>query len=1072
MRKLQRSRLYHKPLLSAAIALAMAAPASADDTDVFSAILASQNKPNIVFVLDYSGSMRADVNNVEIPSDDTTTQSKYEILTTAVNQLLQDNKGKVNVGIGSIYGYQPSGVRWPVSDLEADANTIDADIPAGQFQVADVIAKQLTRTQPNYSTPTVNALAEAAAYFRGDPVLHNDWDVKDTRWHQPDTWDVDAERYDGGNSSAALPSSYTPIDAYKPDSPNDSYGYCTDYAGGNQGCEGKVTFECNFKAASSGTSEATVDGGGGDWSVGDRTECKYYKDDSWTTPNYISPISQACQANFIVLISDGQPTTLSQTQTLNTVLSAAGVGGVSDCEDLSDTVFDSISNNKNDGNCGPEVLEYLATNDINPNIADSSVKTFTVGFSLEGPGKEYLKLLADKGEGEFYEATKPEELTTALNDVLDSILAGSQNFAELSIDVNPNTLSHDDKTYFSLFSPSSYDRWEGNLKGFFLDETGLIDITGKPATFDDGSGLKFEQTSQSFWSSTEDGNDVMTGGASESITSLPDAPNSRKIYTYLDGNSTSLALSANNRLVKENLQIDNGLLGNPAAGVRETSLDWLANAPMGDPLHTKPLVVRYENSKIVYIMTNQGLLHAFDATTPLSANPTTPDTTGGSELFAFMPQELLKNIPDLYAPEKTGEHIYGLDGGITRWHTDTNDDGIVNGSEKILLVFGMRRGGNSYYALDVTNPTNPKFEWQVSPGDPGFSRLAQSWSRPSLITVNSNGADKRVLMFGGGFDAAKVDGKNNATKADGNAVFMVDELGKLVWSIDDTDHLKMNYSIPGDLTVIDSDNNGRVDRAYFGDLGGQLWRVDFDDITNGAQTHVNRFADVSNGGLYQPIFYPPSVSFNAERGKRFMAISFGTGDRTQPLNPNSQNAFYMLRDTDYKVGPPDASSFATITPTQIVDLTENQIGSTDETTRDTAKAELAAKDGWKVNLNLGEKSLSKVVTFEGKFLATTFEPTAALDASGNADPCSFAMLGRLYIMNVLDARPIEILADGSETQNELTKDNRVTFLKGSTIPSAPVVVFPPDSSKVQIMVDKESVLSVNRKLRTVYWHAQ
>ena len=708
-----------------------------------------------------------------------------------------------------------------------------------------------------------------------------------------------------------------------------------------------------------------------------------------------------------------------------------------------------------------------------PDIPGSNVKTYPIGFALEGTGAAYLEELAKWGNdtGSFYDAKKPEDLTTALNSILEEILGGSQNFSELAIDVNSETFSHDNKTFFSLFSPSASSSWEGNLKGFFLDETGLIDINGAPATFDDGSGLKFATTSQSFWSADPDGNEVSIGGASETITTMPAAPNTRNMYTYIDGNSTLLSTDDDNLLIN----VSEDLMGNPGTAVRDSALAWLSNAPMGDPLHSKPVVVNYGvDQRVVFVMTNQGFLHAFDASTPVAADS---DTSGGEELFAFMPQELIPNIPALATPSANmGEHIYGLDGGITKWHTDKNNNGKVDAADgdSLLLVFGMRRGGASYYALDVTDPDNPEFKWQIDPSKPKFENMAQSWSTPSLINVNRGGTETRVIMFGGGYDADTLDGTIKPTPATGNAVYMADENGEHVWSVSSVDDGQMKYSIPSDLTVIDADTDGVADRVYFGDLGGQMWRVDFDDVSSSADTNINLFASVSTGKKdHQPIHYKPSVSLNRENGELFMAVAFGTGDRTDPLNADSQNAFYMIRDKNYKMGPPDDYPDTTVVQAEIADLTENLIGSADEDTRDDAKAELAVKSGWKVNLNKSEKSLSEVTTFEGKFLATTFEPNSAPTESGVPDPCSFSSVGRLYIMDILDARPIQILPDGSEISAGLEKQHRVTVLSGSTIiPSKPVVVYPPGSSQVQLIVGKANIATLNRDLRTVYWHAK
>ncbi len=1068
MLKRTRNSFFLKPFFSVVAALTIAVPASADDTEIFDAILASQNKPNILFVLDYSGSMRSDVNGNEILEGDNVTLSKLEVLKSAVDTLLEANAGKINVGIGSLYSHSASGVRWPISDLEDDASIYDPAIPVGTANVADVISAQMERTGAQGATATVNALAEAAAYFRGDEVLHGDKDKQVPDHHKPDTWD--GTGYSGGNRFAAIPSSYTPTDAYQSglDPSQDNYGWCTDYVGGDQQCEGKVTFDCELHPAISGEWSANPDGSGGTWESPERNICKFEHTEVFGTAHYVSPLTQECQTNFIVLISDGEPTRLNNNSTLQSVLSDAGVpaGKIDQCEDLSLTTF--AGSGTTEGNCGPEVLDYLATTDINPDIENSNVRTYTVGFSLDGQGKDYLQLLAQSGQGEFYEASKPEELTTALNNVIDSILAGSQNFAELSINVDPNGFAHENRTYFSLFTPSSKSSWNGNLKGYFLDSTGLVDVNGLPATVNDDSGLRFAETAQSFWSSVPDGNEVMIGGASESITDLVEAPAIRNIYTNLGGNDTFVPANIDARIEAANDLITDELMGNPGAAVRSQSLEWLATAPIGDPLHSKPVSILYgDGTKVVYIMTNQGLMHAFDATQPTTPGADPVDVTGGNELFAFMPKELLSNLPALANPTADADHVYGLDGSITRWHED-DGDGIVQDGETVLLVFGMRRGGTSYYALDVSDPTRPEFAWEVSSNDTRFADLAQTWSRASLITVDNGGTNERVLMFGGGYDAATVDGTTSATPGAGNAVYMVDMDGDKVWEIGDTNHTDMIYSIASDLTIIDTDQNGAADRAYFGDVGGQVWRVDFDDIT--ATPDVKKFADVSNGD-HQPIFYAPSVSMNRDKSGRFLAVSFGTGDRTQPMLTNTGNALYMLRDRDIDKKNPDPA-FTTIQSTDIYDATANDVGSDDEAVSAAAKVALDNARGWAVFLNTGEKSLSKIITFEGKFLATTFEPDPNL-VSGVPDPCSFNMIGRLYVMSILDAQPIQIAVDGSESIASPDASKRTTTLsENMTIPGSPVIHYSEDSSKVNVVVGKEVVSAVNKKLRMVFWHSK
>jgi type IV pilus assembly protein PilY1 len=1012
-----------KVLISAAISAAISLPAAADDLDVYNAIFANQLKPNLLFVLDYSGSMQRDVDGNWL-ADQTDPASRISILKEAVKDVLQRNTGRINAGIGSIYDTYPSGVKWPITDLEDDAHIHDSAIPPNTVSVADVISSQLERVGAGGRTTTVNALAEAAAYFRGDQVFDNDSDVLDTWDHTPDVWQNGIKQYGGGNQYAALPQSYTPSNAL------------------------------------------------------DRTN------DTWTTPTYNSPIVSACQSNFIVLISDGRPNEVNDTPTMQTVLSAAGASPTdpanitSGCEDLKTSIFGYSAvdggTEITEGNCGPEITNYLATNDINPEIPGSNVKTFTVGFATSGTGSAYLDELAKKGQGDFFQATQPSELTEALDEVINSILAGTHAFAELSLEVDRANYAHDNRTFYSLFTPTNRPSWTGNLKGYFIDQSGLVDIKGDSAIINDGSGARFADTSHSFWSALPDGNELAMGGFNESVLEQGAAAN-RNLYTYTGGavpaGGVTVSMGLANTLHKDNTSITTELMGLNSGQTVESdaALDWIQTAPMGAPLHTKPVMVNYGGQQVLYVMTNQGFLHAIDASNPSAPDNTAPDTTGGEELFAFMPGELLDNLHKHYTGKVGDPHIYGLDGAITRWHDDANNDGIVNGTDTVLLVFGMRRGGNTYYAMDVTDPTSPSLKWKISGGDANFAELQQSWSRASLVPVKLNGVRQKVLMFGGGFDPA-MDNILETTPGSGNAIFVVSKAGNLIKKIT---HVDMIYSIPSDLTVIDTNSDAIADRIYVGDLGGRVWRVDFQDLGTADPVTVTQLADLSiNAADHQPIFYPPSVAMNNQSGKRFLSVAVGTGDRTQPLLTDTNNRIVMLRDLDYGFGAP-ATPVTPITPNDLHDATQNNIGSTNDTVKDAARADLAAKHGWKIDLNPDEKSLSQLLTFEGKIMATTFEP---LPNSG-ADPCGFESAGRLYTVRVADARPVVILPDGTEDTSDQPASSRITPLEAPGIPSKPVKFFSSDDSNGNgsgnnTMVGTEAIPGSSSQIKTVFWHAR
>lgn len=1031
-----------------AAALLVCTSALADDTEIYGANIAADTKPNILFVLDYSASM----NESLIDGGPT----KIDILKSAVRQVMESNVGKINVGVGPLYRNRPTGIVWPISDLTADANTIDPDIPVGTKTARDIASGQLDSIGVTNATATVSALAVAASYFRGGPVTHNYDDPLLTPQHQPNIYSVASERYESGNSFAANLNTYVPRDAYKPTGGTGAYWYCDDYSFGIAGdpgnyCDGLRIFECVDYGAYSGSS--TGEGGTGEtWTRPARRQCKYERDDSWTPPSYKSPLALDCQANAIILVSDGEPTTKSEIPLIESIL------GGETCEDLGYIWGDSSHTGAVNGQCGPEIARELANNPQVAGLENSTVTTYTVGFSIEGPGQTYLKKLAEAGNGTFFDAGTPEALSESLDSILSGLLISSQSFSPPAVDVNRSNFSHEDKLYYSMFKPSSNQSWGGNLKGYFMGDGELMDINNNPATEVKDGVRVMRDDAQSFWSRTPDGDDVLAGGASALLEN-----GGRKLLTYvgpseIPTSGVLLTSGSLHNLDSSNLSVTDAMLG--GTGNRTALLDWIQTARMGDALHSQPVQVNYEGQRVMYIMTNQGFLHAIDATTP-----TEPDgnSDGGEELFAFMPQELLKNVPKHYANESTTNRTYGLDGALVRWHDDENNDGIVNGADRMLLVFGMRRGGSHYYALDVTSPASPKLMWRIDGDSAEFPRLGETWSRPSLIQVLENGVKTKVLAFGGGYDAAQIDGiADRQENTLGNAIYMVNQQGKKVLSIDSSNSFQMKYAIPSDLTVIDSNNDGAADRIYVGDLGGQLWRIDFDDIKNGASAEV--LASLHDG-QQRMFFYPPSVALNSSVYGDFLSISIGSGNRTNPLRLNSNDKFYMVRDN--YVDEPLPGSHSAISLSDLYNASNNSIGSTDKLISEDAREKLKVKAGWYIELGPNEKSLSQVVTFEDKLLATTFD----VDSAAIGDPCKGVGTNYYYMMDVATAQPVPP-SNLSAGDVEFTAADRKQLVNGDGILSQPKVIFPPNGGDPAVLVDNELVSTFDQKISRIFWHSK
>src|SRR6185369_11546606 len=94
---------------------------------------------------------------------------------------------------------------------------------------------------------------------------------------------------------------------------------------------------------------------------------------------------------------------------------------------------------------------------------------------------------------------------------------------------------------------------------------------------------------------------------------------------------------------------------------------------------------------------------------------------------------------------------------------DGSPRAIKTNTGQIILIFGLRRGGSDYYALDITSKTAPKFLWTLNSSTAGFSELGQAWSEPVLGALGT--ATTYVALFGGGYDTYYDDPLNTGVDA-------------------------------------------------------------------------------------------------------------------------------------------------------------------------------------------------------------------------------------------------------------------------------------------------------------------
>lgn len=273
----------------------------------------------------------------------------------------------------------------------------------------------------------------------------------------------------------------------------------------------------------------------------------------------------------------------------------------------------------------------------------------------------------------------------------------------------------------------------------------------------------------------------------------------------------------------------------------------------------------------------------------------------------------------------------------------------------------FQNSASSVYALDVTQPepsdgsgnetagsydspgcldggTNcpsawPKVLWEIQDSSDadsnGYPDMGESWSKPGLGRIcvakdnSGNCTDERsVALFGGGFDRER---KNRR----GNWFYIVDvETGAVLYKAKSgtgnfgASNVAVNFaSIPSEPSSIDLNNDGLLDYAFFGDMLGQMWRLDLRSLKIPSSAPTDRWSSklqkgdgtalsallvfqapqpVSGSTQYFPIYYRPTVVYLGltTGGQPILGVGFGTGDRddiTATCDPSTRSISYNQR---------------------------------------------------------------------------------------------------------------------------------------------------------------------------------
>lgn len=438
----------------------------------------------------------------------------------------------------------------------------------------------------------------------------------------------------------------------------------------------------------------------------------------------------------------------------------------------------------------------------------------------------------------------------------------------------------------------------------------------------------------------------------------------------------------------------------------------------GDILHSRPSAVNFgkdandNDNIVVFYGTNDGLLHAIDGRQTTSG--------GGDEYWSFMPPEMYENVarvrsqsPEILLPvnSSTGSlststngstpRMYGVDGNIGTYVAYQS-----NGTpSKVMIYSSLRRGGEAIYAFDVTNTTaingekKPTLVWAIRSSNANFTRLGQTWSTPKAVILNSadypkvSGVTQNVVaVFGAGYDPLEDNPTATTSATKGHAVYVVDALtGTRRIELTGSGSDAITGAVVSDISVVDTNFDGKFDRMYFGDVKGGVYRVDIG--ADFSSWPVKKIAQLTG----EKIFHAPDVVAT----KDFVTVLVGTGDREKPLTSTSANGFYLIKDT-LKTQNNTATIYTKTHLRKIASVgTDGIITTVTETDGDLA-------NGCYVALGTnGEKVVNTPFSIAGTTYFGTNTPIAPTVTDGTEDESCKGSLGaaRAYNMDLFCAVP-------------------------------------------------------------------
>lgn len=691
-----------------------------------------------------------------------------------------------------------------------------------------------------------------------------------------------------------------------------------------------------------------------------------------TPTTYTSPIQYRCQKNYGVVITDGLPT-FDRTFPTNDPLGGSRLPN-----------WDGVNNDGNNLNGDNEgdtlylddIAKFAFDIDMRSTGTDAAGKswnavdfpkqnmnTYTVGFTADN---EMLSDAASYGQGRYYQATDSTGLNAALSSALSDITskAGSGGAGVTS----GTTLTSSSSFYQTTYDPKD---WRGTIKSFGFTSTGTVNTSAAQWTTDTTIVPSANAATFQSWNTLSNAAVTLAYG---NFSPAQQTTLSQGLPTGISGIDLVEWSKGTN---KAGLKVRSVLLGDIINSplVLASPSDKTASDLSGDTSYSTYLATKAANMNTSLVVNaNDGFVNVIN-----SAN--------GTRRYAYMPSSVLPSLRLIADTNYVNgvSHKFLVDGQVGVFDAQSGT------AWKTLAIGGTGAGGKTFYGLqlfDASAGNVIKALWEVSAPSTAstanaFNDLGYAYARPEVARL-ANGRWATFIANGYGSNSGVA------------ALYVLDALdGSLIRKIV-IDSTETTNGLSSVKLKVNSSNV--VQAAYGGDLKGRLWKFDLSATSSDSWgvAFSGKPLFTTAGGATQPITAQPLLADNALGGKQ---VFVGTGKFNETADKTNKDlqAFYSVWDADGGTGQLTVSS---LQPQAITGSFSGSSGQFLTTTQNDTT--YPAEKGWYLplvynNVLTGERVINQASIVLGRIVFTT----ASVDTT---DPCASFGTGKLVELDAFSGK--------------------------------------------------------------------